>query len=77
MDEAIALDAVQGLRADRREVENLPLGSSIAWNRLSGASSGRKGVLSLGPRIEGVGMAEIAFVARGYLAAVTYAHCVN
>jgi hypothetical protein len=35
LDERLALDAVEGLGAERTAVQQLPLGSFIAWNRLS------------------------------------------
>ena len=34
LDEALALDKVEQLGADRDAVQGLPLGSFIAWNRL-------------------------------------------
>lgn len=37
LDEALALDKVEELGADRAAVQGLPLGSFIAWNRLSRA----------------------------------------
>ena len=35
LDEALALDKVEELGADRAAVQSLPLGSFLAWNRLS------------------------------------------
>ena len=35
LDEALALDKVEELGADRAAVQSLPLGSFMAWNRLS------------------------------------------
>jgi hypothetical protein len=35
LDEALALDKVEELAADRAVVQSLPLGSFIAWNRLT------------------------------------------
>ena len=37
LDEALALDKVQELGADRDAVQSLPLGSFLSWNRLSQA----------------------------------------
>ena len=37
LDEPLALDKVEELGADRAAVQGLPLGSFIAWNRLSRA----------------------------------------
>jgi hypothetical protein len=37
LDEALALDKVEELGADRDAVQGLSLASSIAWNRLSRA----------------------------------------
>jgi hypothetical protein len=42
LDEALALDKVEELGADRAAVQSLPLGSFVAWNRLSrGRLAGR------------------------------------
>jgi hypothetical protein len=38
LDEPLALDKVEGLGADRAAVQQLPLGSFIAWNRLTRSS---------------------------------------
>jgi len=35
LDEPLALDKVEELGADRAAVQSLPLGSYIAWNRIS------------------------------------------
>ena len=35
LDEALALDKVEELGADRDAVQSLPLGSFVAWNRLT------------------------------------------
>lgn len=37
LDEPLALDKVDDLGADRAAVQSLPLGSFIAWNRISRA----------------------------------------